>query len=709
MAWLNPDGTGIIPVGSSVPYAALGVTFDNSGKYGLMSGTTTIIPVEFDELGGYGSGYFVYKKNGKYGYVSASGTVLTAPDFEDASAFSCGSARVRSGGKYGIFSNSGAWLVPAEYNYIEPNVCSGGIHASMAGKKGFILPDRAFMPGTGDWRIPPPVGTVSAAGVAAAAAARAPTPQVPAARLVPTKAADLIEFRFSVKGALVPARAPLKIDVIVKKRFNGRIKIYPTNPSVWTLLDLKKGEYLNSLEMEINTQPGKAGTITAGIARIGDYAEIGLGAEVLETSSEKDSRYHVRITTVEATMSPQCGDWYAGEGAENLFFLGDFAAARAPLVLATNETAAYKALPQLTEWFAMGGEPQEKAERGLKTIIAAYGCSKAARLFANLLERNDKISRTRGLDALTLCGAEARGMAENIKSLFEDEDPGVRAKAQAMYKGFGLEIPLKYSSAENIPEKQLGRYREDLFAAYTFALQDAVSNPKAAIDGLEDALEKAPNIKETAKLYLLLGQLKLKHAGVVEKPGGQNGTPPSEISRHLAEYYYSEPGEAYHYNLYHFRKILSSFPDSEVADEAAYALALNTPVTDSEGEWMMPDTVGPLSSFLLTYPKSKLADNAIIELNAALGNMMADIPDIDKAPREFNAEEFRYGLDLYEQSVEKLTPVQKAAAYEALGALREKLKDKDRAKKLYQYIVRNATDYKNIETVRERLNALKRA
>lgn len=80
---------------------------------------------------------FLVKQNGKYGYINGSGSIVIAPQFEQANDFSEGLARVSINGKYGFIDESGSIAIETQFN-LASDFSEGLAYVWTAGKYGYI-------------------------------------------------------------------------------------------------------------------------------------------------------------------------------------------------------------------------------------------------------------------------------------------------------------------------------------------------------------------------------------------------------------------------------------------------------------------------------------------------------------------------------------------------------------------------------------------
>ncbi len=79
-----------------------------------------VIPCIYDYAGVFSDGLAAVKKDGKYGYIDATGKVVVPLIYDNAGVFSDGLAIVEKGGKYGCIDQTGKEVIPISliYDYV---------------------------------------------------------------------------------------------------------------------------------------------------------------------------------------------------------------------------------------------------------------------------------------------------------------------------------------------------------------------------------------------------------------------------------------------------------------------------------------------------------------------------------------------------------------------------------------------------------------
>lgn len=93
-----------------------------------------VIPLDYTFIYPPTEGIYVVVKEGKKGYITETGKVLTPPIYERfalfhpyKSRFQGGTALVILGGKYGFINNQGKEIVPCKYEAVKSNYFREGL------------------------------------------------------------------------------------------------------------------------------------------------------------------------------------------------------------------------------------------------------------------------------------------------------------------------------------------------------------------------------------------------------------------------------------------------------------------------------------------------------------------------------------------------------------------------------------------------------
>ncbi len=221
-----------------------------------------------------------------------------------------------------------------------------------------------------------------------------------------------------------------------------------------------------------------------------------------------------------------------------------------------------------------------------------------------------------------------------------------------------------------------------------------------AMTALEDSLRARPDDPQSARLYLRLGRLKKAYARTLT--GGRQD--PYALA-HPSEFWYDEPAGEYYYLGAMFRALLEHFPESAIADSAAWEVGLlpdgHGRCDDSVecGRELQRELSSRTAAFLRRYPNSALAPQALQRLDETFSLMLADPPD---------SEGFRVGLEAYQALADSLPLPPRARASESIGDLWVRARRYDRARPLYQWLLTTHPPGVDTVAVRRRLQALPR-
>jgi len=137
----------------------------------------------------------------------------------------------------------------------------------------------------------------------------------------------------------------------------------------------------------------------------------------------------------------------------------------------------------------------------------------------------------------------------------------------------------------------------------------------SAMTRIEQQLAGGARAPEMPKLLLRLGMMKLVH-----EPHFEDTTGLAHVKARPAEFVYNEFHDFYAYNGHHFREVIARYPNSGLADDAAY-LMTKLKSTNQECEGWVPCYLHrewqPVKEFISAYPTSPLADSALTRVITA--------------------------------------------------------------------------------------------
>ncbi|HVT45634.1 MAG TPA: hypothetical protein VMT00_14740 [Thermoanaerobaculia bacterium] len=249
------------------------------------------------------------------------------------------------------------------------------------------------------------------------------------------------------------------------------------------------------------------------------------------------------------------------------------------------------------------------------------------------------------------------------------------------------------------------------------------SDPLAAARLAEAAIETNRHDPQRVRLQLLAGRARLEHEQALDdlshspEAFAQRRRELDEEARaHRSQYRRSQPAGIWLYNGYHFREILRGFPESDLADDAAYELTRLTFAGECEGSipCHVKAELEPLLGFLERFPQSELAPQAIIRANEAFTNNLylrgraqpVPIVDLRAKAAGYDPREVERLLARYTAVASSLPPPTRAHAFETIADLWERMGDREKALELYTFIVRNVPDYPNLDEIGRRIRRL---
>lgn len=182
-----------------------------------------------------------------------------------------------------------------------------------------------------------------------------------------------------------------------------------------------------------------------------------------------------------------------------------------------------------------------------------------------------------------------------------------------------------------------------------------------------DSLEKRIAVAGEAELPSLL--LELGRAKSVFMPARDEHHRDYAIAR-PAEYIYDEPGGSWGYTGQAFRDLIHRFPESELVEEAAYALTLLPLRGECEG--FVPGCIAweweSVAGFLRTHPESPLADSAVDRTLAIFG-LVEDDMELRLPTDRLEPETLRGLFERLDSIGRELPPARGARLLERAGQL----------------------------------------
>ncbi len=252
------------------------------------------------------------------------------------------------------------------------------------------------------------------------------------------------------------------------------------------------------------------------------------------------------------------------------------------------------------------------------------------------------------------------------------------------------------------------------------------SDIHTAMDQLEGAIAKAPDNPATAPYYLLLGRLKREFEGcqgdltvsALSNPEKQCSGFVEYAKAHPTEYSYNEVGGNYLYGGLHFQELEKRYAGSPLAVEGAYELTKLSQGGECEGflDCYIESEFSRVRDFLSRYPDTPHTTEAVKRADEAFRKTLwgdvwktewTEIKDPNKSSDYYDAANLKKLVQEYEDLAEKLPRHSRASSWETVAYYRNKFGEKDRARLLYERILKENPDFENRAEIQSRLAALK--
>lgn len=189
---------------------------------------------------------------------------------------------------------------------------------------------------------------------------------------------------------------------------------------------------------------------------------------------------------------------------------------------------------------------------------------------------------------------------------------------------------------------------------------------------------------------------------------------PEYFKTHAAEYGANEVGANYIYNGADFKTLISKYPKSDLADDAAFELANLPQPGECEGdaECRFERALIPFEKFFAKYPSSPLAPRAVELINSQAFDTWLD-PNKPAAPVKnccdgFDKKNMLKLIDRYFAAVQPLQSPCKADALHSIADAYAALGRADSAMAIYKSIISGFPKYENIAHVKESLESVKK-
>ena len=178
--------------------------------------------------------------------------------------------------------------------------------------------------------------------------------------------------------------------------------------------------------------------------------------------------------------------------------------------------------------------------------------------------------------------------------------------------------------------------------------------------------------------------------------------------KHKNDYFYFEPGADIEYKGTDWKLIEEKYPDSDYADVAAYEITKLNPYCDCEGDVSCEIECRPekVEEFLKKYPNSKYAEEAVSRVNNAFLDSLQYNQNLLLATEYYDPKAAKSALIKYEDIAKNLPSNNKALAYETIAGIWERFGNCKYARILYDFIIQNVHQYKNIYLIKKKFNEL---
>ncbi|HJZ64830.1 MAG TPA: hypothetical protein VKD70_10955 [Candidatus Acidoferrum sp.] len=252
------------------------------------------------------------------------------------------------------------------------------------------------------------------------------------------------------------------------------------------------------------------------------------------------------------------------------------------------------------------------------------------------------------------------------------------------------------------------------------------SDIQKAMESLEGTIAKAPDSTSNAPYYLLLGRLKKEFESCQLDPASSPLLEPAKQCANFVdyaksypnEYFYNEVGGDYLYGGFQFQELEKRFPASPLAVEAAYEMTLLSQGGECEGflDCYVENGFGRVREFLIRYPETSHTAEAIKRADDAFRKTLwgdvwktewTEIKDPNKASDYYDPQNLKKLVQEYEELAEKLPVKSRASCWETVAHYRGKFGEKDRARTLYERILKENPEYENTDEIRKQLSALR--
>jgi hypothetical protein len=247
---------------------------------------------------------------------------------------------------------------------------------------------------------------------------------------------------------------------------------------------------------------------------------------------------------------------------------------------------------------------------------------------------------------------------------------------------------------------------------------------RKSMELLEAAIARVPDDPRSAPYYLQLGRLKKEYenyqgynAGTPELSEKQKKEFVEYAKARPTEYFFDEIGADYLYLGTQFKELEKKFPTSPLAADAGYEITNLSQGGECEGFILcyVEGAFAPVRAFLQRYPDTPHTAEAVQRADDAFRKNLwgehwktdlGGISDPTKPSSDYyDPNELKKLVAQYEELAEKLPPRFRPRVWETVAYYRGRFGEKDRAKSLYQRILKENPEYENNAEIRKQLAA----
>lgn len=110
----------------SVTYAQKVEIYQNKDKFGIKQGDKTLVKAQYEALESVEEGFFAFRKKGKCGVITKSGTTIIPEAYDDIKSFGNGLFLVKDGKTWGLVDRTNKLVLPIAYTsfkFVNDHLC----------------------------------------------------------------------------------------------------------------------------------------------------------------------------------------------------------------------------------------------------------------------------------------------------------------------------------------------------------------------------------------------------------------------------------------------------------------------------------------------------------------------------------------------------------------------------------------------------------